>query len=107
MKLLSKKIKSHRCLEFSSLLTTPTEENMMSCSRAFRKPKNFENERNEINRKQFPKVNKCSEKVVFEKMFLEWPNGKYTKIQYSSLTYSKLSSLGCQYYRRVTELLAD
>ena len=47
----------------------------MSSSRAFRKPKNLENERNEVNRKQFPKVNKCSEKVVFEKMFLEWPNG--------------------------------
>ena len=24
----------------------------------------------------YHKVNKCSEKVVFEKIFLEWPNGR-------------------------------
>ena len=32
--------------------------------------------------KWYPKVNKYSEKVVFEKIFLEWPNGRETKIQY-------------------------
>ena len=32
--------------------------------------------------KWYPKVNKYSEKAVFEKIFLEWPNGRKTKIQY-------------------------
>ena len=71
MKLLCKKITSHTCLEiFQS--TTVTEE-MASCSRVFRKPKTAERE--EVNRKWYPKVNKYSEKVVFEKTFsgmAEW-----------------------------------
>ena len=40
---------------------------MASCSRAFRKRKC--RGREEVSRKQYPKVNKCSEKVVFEKCF--------------------------------------
>ena len=40
-------------------------EEMTSCSRVFREPKNAEGE--EVNRKWYPKVNKGSEKEVFEK----------------------------------------
>ena len=50
------------------LRMTLTEEDMVSCSSAFRKPKNAEEE--EVNRKCYPKVNTCSEKVVFE--MAEW-----------------------------------
>ena len=46
MKLLSKKIKSHTCLEiFQS--TNDTEEDIASCSRTFRKRQNAEEERKE------------------------------------------------------------
>ena len=45
MKLFCKKIKSHTCLEFSSPRTTLTEEDIASCTRAFRKPKNAEERR--------------------------------------------------------------
>ena len=45
MKLLCKKIKSHTCLEIlQSNGTTLTEEDIASCSRAFRKPKSAEEE---------------------------------------------------------------
>ena len=43
MKLLCKKIKSHTCLEISSLRTTLIEKEM--ASRPFREPKNSEEER--------------------------------------------------------------
>ena len=53
-----------------------------------------------------PQVNKCSEKVVFEKMFPEWPNCRKTKIQDSSLAYSQLASLVSatlgHYYSHIT-----
>ena len=45
MKLLCKKIKSHTCLEISSLRTKLTKEDIASCSRAFRKPKTAEEEK--------------------------------------------------------------
>ena len=43
MKLLCKEIKSNTCLEI--FRTTLTEEDIASCSRAFRKPKNAEEDR--------------------------------------------------------------
>ena len=46
-----------------------------------------------VTRKLYSKVNKCREKVVFKKIFLERPNGRWTKIQYSSPAYSQLASL--------------
>ena len=71
--------------------------------------------REEVNRKCFPKDNTCSEKVVVENIFLEWQNRRKTKIQDSSLAsclhnWQVLATVGhcySQYYRRVTELLAD
>ena len=43
MKLLCKEIKSNTCLEI--FRTTLTKEDIASCSRAFRKPKNAEEDR--------------------------------------------------------------
>ena len=51
----------------------PTEEDMTSCSRAFRKPKNAEEERNLI-----PKSTRAVTKWSV-KIFLEWQNGRKNK----------------------------
>ena len=80
MKLLCKIIKSLTCLEISSLRTTLTEENMASCSRAFRKPQNAEDERKWI--EMVPQSQQVQWKSSLWKIFLEWPNGRKTKIQY-------------------------
>ena len=69
MKLLCKKSNLARVQKFSSLRMTLTEEDTASCSRAFRKPKTAEEER-------YPKATCSTEKVFFEKIFLEWPNGR-------------------------------
>ena len=34
------------------------------------------NRRKEVDRKWYPNVNKCSEKLGFENFFLEWPKGR-------------------------------
>ena len=46
---------------------------MASCSRAFQKPKNAEDEK-EFNRECYPKVNTCSDKMVSENFsgMAEW-----------------------------------
>ena len=55
-----------------SLRTTLTEEDIASCSRAFRKPKNAEEERKLIENG----TPKSTEKIFVEKIFLEWLNGR-------------------------------
>ena len=76
MKLLCKpKIKSHTCLETSSLRTILTEEGIAYCSRAFWKPKNAEEEWKLTENCTYPKVNYYTEKVFFLKKFsgmTEW-----------------------------------
>ena len=50
------------------LLRTTLTEDMAPCSRAFEKSKKGWG-REEVNRKYYPKVSTCSEKVAFEKIF--------------------------------------
>ena len=58
------------------LPTTLAEEDMAPCSRAFQKSKKGRR-REEVNRKYYPKVSTCSEKVAFEKIFWNgWMVGK-------------------------------
>ena len=72
MILVCKKIKSLTCFElfFSE---RHIQKDMASCSKAFRKPKNAEEERKLIENAT-PKVNTCSDKVVFENFsgIAEW-----------------------------------
>ena len=65
-------------VKFFILRTTLTEEDMAYYGvlfQSFWKPKNAKEER-KVNRKSYPEVSKCSEKVVVEKIFLEWSNGR-------------------------------
>ena len=64
---------------------------MASCSRAFRRPKNDEEEKKLIGNA----TPKSTRAVVLENFFLEWPNCRKTKTQYSSLASSQLTSLEC------------
>ena len=64
---------------------------MASCSRAFRRPKNAEEEKKLIENA----TPKSTRAVVLENFFLEWPNCRKTEIQYSSLASSQLTSLEC------------
>ena len=115
-KTLRKKIKSHTCFKFSSLRTTfwtLTEENVASCSRAVRKPKNAEGKRKLIENGS-PKSTFPLKKYSLKKFF--W-NGRMVGKQISSTRALRIynwkvlsTTLGhChnQYYRRVPELLAD
>ena len=90
-----------------------TEENMASCSRAFRKPKNAE-ERKLIENSS-PKSTSAVKKLPLKKYF--W-NGRMVGKQKSSTRALRIhrnwqvlsATLGhgySQYYRRVTELLAE
>ena len=108
MKLLCKEIKSHSCLR-----TSLTEEDMASCSRAFRKPKNPEEERKLIENGT-PKSTIPLKKYSLKKFF--W-NGRMVGKQISStralriynwkVLSTTLEHCYNQYYRRVPELLAD
>ena len=90
-----------------------TEENMASCSRAFRRPKNAEDERKLIENSTGPKINKCCEKVVFEKIFHGRMVGKQKsrtralRVHNWQVLSATLGHGYSQYYRRDTELLAD
>ena len=87
-----------------------TEEDMASCSRAFRKPESAEEERN-LNENAIPKSTRCSDEIVRENFWNSRMVGK-TKIQRSSLAPSQLTSLTTlghwynQYDGWVTEFLA-
>ena len=91
-----------------------TEENMASCSRAFRKPKNAEDERKLIENSS-PKSTSAVKRLPLKKYF--W-NGRMVGKQKSSTRALRIhpnrqvlsATLGhgySQYYRRVTELLAE
>ena len=63
-----------RVQKFSSLRTTLAEEDIASCSRAFRKPKNAEEERKLIENGT-PKSARSLKKYSLKKVF-KWPNGR-------------------------------
>ena len=112
MKLICTKIKSHTCLEiFQSTNDTNRREDIASCSRAFRKPKNAEEERKSIEMvPQSQKKKKCFLKNFF------WSGPMVDKqkspiralrIHNWQVLSATLGNCHCQYYRCVTELLAD
>ena len=72
MKLLCKKIKSHRCLE----IVQSTNDTTTDRSRTFQKPKNAEEERKLI-ATGIPKSTIPLKKYSLKRIFLEWPNGRY------------------------------
>ena len=97
----------------SSLRTTLTEEDIASCSRAFRKPKNADEERKLIENGT-PKSTIPLKKYYLKDVF--W-NGRMVGKQKSGaralrihnwqLLSAMLGHSYSQYYRCVTELLAD
>ena len=102
-----------RVYKFSSLRTTLTEEDIVSCSRDFRKPTNAEEERKLIENGT-PTSTIPLKKYTLKKFF--W-NGRMVGEQKSStraLSIHNLRVLSAmlghcysQYYRSVAELLAD
>ena len=81
MILVCKKIKSFTRFELF-LSERHIEKDMASCSKALRKPKKAEEERKLIENAT-PKVNTCSDKVVFENFpgIAEWEENKNPAIE--------------------------
>ena len=75
MKLLCKKIKSYMCLEIFQSTNETNQRGYSVLFQSFSKALNCRG-REEVNLKWYPKVNYSTEKVFFEKNFLEWPTGR-------------------------------
>ena len=99
-----KEIKSHTCLEiFQSIQTPLTEEDMASCSRAFRKPKNAEEERKLIENGT-PKSTVPLKKYFLKAIF--W-NGRMVRKQKSSTRVLRTVTTGKSWVQRLDTAMAS